>query len=692
MSIASVAGFVEVLRSGPLLKPAQAEELAQLQARCPDPRALARELIQRGWLTPFQVNQILQGRAADLVLGPYVLLERLGEGGMGAVFKARHSLMNRLVAIKVIRKERLGAPDAVRRFYREVQAVGQLSHPNIVIAYDAAQVGDTHLFAMEYVEGMDLAKLVRQKGMLPVGEACEYIRQAALGLQHAHEHGLVHRDIKPANLLVTARGGMVKVLDMGLARLQEGGDDERTQLTQEGSVMGTPDFIAPEQAMDSHKVDIRSDIYSLGCSLYFLLSRRVPFPGDTLTQKLIKHQLHEPPPIEQFRPDLPPALVAVVRKMMAKRPADRYQTPAEAAGALAPFCLSGETTLPQAVPIPSTVPMTIPVAVPAAVHTLSGQTTMPLPAGLPPPLPRGAGAARGKRWLLPAAGGAGLLVLVVVLVIVLAGRGGKPDEGKTPGTVNLPQLGNNSLDMRFALIQPGKFEMGSLESEAGHEPHEGPPHEVTITRPFYLGIHPVTQAQFQKVMGKNPSCFYNVEGGGADHPVETVTWDEAVEFCRKLSELEPEKAARRSYRLPTEAEWEYACRAGSGTAYCFGNDPTLLGQYAWYKDNANSQTHPVGRLRPNAWGLYDMHGNVMEWCQDGYAEDYYKGSPKVDPPGPADKERKVLRGGSWLMADRWCRSAHRDWFDHTNRSYQVGFRVVLIIPADQQAPALGGGP
>jgi WD40 repeat protein/serine/threonine protein kinase len=343
MTIRTVANLVEALRASRILTPAQMEEVAgDVQAHSVDVRVLARELVQRGWVTPFQINQLFQKSAQELVLGPYILLERLGEGGMGQVYKARHQIMNRLVALKLIRKERLASADAVRRFYREIQAVSQLSHPNIVMAHDAAQVGDAHFFAMEYVEGVDLAKVVKERGPLPVPEACDYIRQAALGLQHAHERGMVHRDIKPANLLVTARGGVIKVLDMGLARLQAGeGDDSVSMLTQEGSVMGTADYIAPEQALDSHEVDIRSDIYSLGCTLYFALTGQPPFPGGTLGEKLVKHQLKEPVPVEKLRPDVPAAVAEALRKMMAKRAAERFQAPVEAALVLQPFARPG---------------------------------------------------------------------------------------------------------------------------------------------------------------------------------------------------------------------------------------------------------------------------------------------------------------------------------------------------------------
>jgi WD40 repeat protein/tRNA A-37 threonylcarbamoyl transferase component Bud32 len=313
---------------------AEAEQLAQEL----DARDLGRELVRRGWLTAFQVNRLLQGQGASLCLGGCVLLARLGSGGMGQVFKARHRKLGRLVALKVIHKERLAGPEAVRRFLREVRATSKLSHPNIVHALDAGQDGDIHFLVLELVEGVNLARLVAERGPLPVAEACEYIRQAALGLQHAHEQGLVHRDIKPSNLMVCGGDGQpvtVKLLDLGLSRSDHPDAEQASStLTDTGAVMGTPDYIAPEQVTDSKHVDIRADLYSLGCTLYFLLTGRPPFLGDTLGLKLIQHQLHEPEAVEALRPEVPAAVAAIVRKLMAKCPDDRYQTPAELAEVL----------------------------------------------------------------------------------------------------------------------------------------------------------------------------------------------------------------------------------------------------------------------------------------------------------------------------------------------------------------------
>jgi serine/threonine protein kinase len=357
----SIASFVDILSTRHLLEPRQLAEASGLGARLTESKALAGELIRRGWLTPFQVNQIFQGRHLELTLGSYVLLERLGEGGMGQVFKARNWKMNRTVALKVVRKERLGDAEAVRRFQREIRAAAQLSHPNIVHAYDAAEEGDRIFYVMEYVDGIDLARLVRRDGPLPVDEARDCIRQAALGLQHAFERGLVHRDIKPHNLLrarTTDGRTLVKILDMGLARLDRGGDGlDSDPMTREGVVMGTLDYLAPEQARNAHLADTRSDLYGLGCTLYFLLAGQPPFAGGSPTEKLIKHQMDSPPPVEQLRAEVPAWLSAVVERLMAKKPEHRYQTPAETAEALIDACRAPVAALkPPASPMAATLP------------------------------------------------------------------------------------------------------------------------------------------------------------------------------------------------------------------------------------------------------------------------------------------------------------------------------------------------
>jgi eukaryotic-like serine/threonine-protein kinase len=332
----SAKDLVAAIRTLHLVAPTQLEKLVAL-SQVSDERTFAHETVHQGILTPLQANQLLQGRGQELVLGPYVLIERVGAGGMGEVYKAKNWKMGRIVALKVIRKDQLQNETAVGRFHREIRAVSQLSHPNIVIAFDAGQEGNTHYFAMEYVDGIDLSQKIKKEGALAVADACEFIRQAALGLQHAHERGMVHRDIKPSNLLVArGKGGesVIKILDMGLARMVQT-DDSVGTLTQEGSVLGTLDYLSPEQALNAHLADIRSDLYSLGCTFYFLLTGQPPFPGGTATEKLLKHRFDEPVPVDRLRRDVPVLVAAIVHKMMAKEPAQRFQTPAEVAALLA---------------------------------------------------------------------------------------------------------------------------------------------------------------------------------------------------------------------------------------------------------------------------------------------------------------------------------------------------------------------
>ncbi len=272
------------------------------------------------------------------------VVRELGRGGMGVVYQAEHRMMERRVALKVIRRALLDHPDALARFHAEVKAAARLSHPNIVAAYDAEQAGDLHLLVMEYVEGTDLARVLARKGPLAVAHACHFARQAALGLQHAHEQGMAHRDIKPQNLMLTPRG-RVKVLDFGLARLRSE-QGQTGGLTQQGAFMGTPEYVAPEQAADARAADIRADIYSLGCTLYALLTGNPPFAGDTALTVVLAHLQQEPPPLRTVRPDAPPELEAVVARMLEKDPARRYQTPAEVAQALAPFAKPGQAAAP----------------------------------------------------------------------------------------------------------------------------------------------------------------------------------------------------------------------------------------------------------------------------------------------------------------------------------------------------------
>jgi serine/threonine protein kinase/WD40 repeat protein len=267
----------------------------------------------------------------------YRLLEQIGAGGMGTVYRAEHTKLKRIVALKLLPPSRVQDARAIARFEREMEAIGRLDHPSVVRATDAGEYGGSHYLVMEYVDGIDLANLSQQEGPLPVADACELIRQSAVGLQYIHEHGLVHRDVKPSNLMLTS-AGQVKILDLGLALLRS--DELRGPLTDSGQAMGTADYMAPEQAIDSRQVDIRADIYSLGCTLYRLLAGRAPFaapeyPG--VVERILAHINDPVPSLRSFRTDLPVDLEAVVDQMLAKKPGGRFTTPREVAQSLEPF-------------------------------------------------------------------------------------------------------------------------------------------------------------------------------------------------------------------------------------------------------------------------------------------------------------------------------------------------------------------
>ena len=742
----------------------------------PQPQALGKELLRRGWLTLYQLKEFQKGRAKQLFLGPYLVLDLLGEGGMGRVFKARHLRLGREVALKIIRKEKLSNPVAVSRFLQEIHAAGQLAHPNVVLAFDSEKTDAGLFLSMEYVEGVDLTKYIRAHGPMAVPQACDAIRQAALGLQHAFERGMVHRDIKPSNLLYTPRG-QVKVLDLGLAMLQAGavpGGDDAHRVTQEGFVLGTPDFLAPEQAQNPMGVDIRADIYALGGTLYFLLTGRPPFDGANPTEKLLKHVTAPAPSAMALRPDVPPQLDGIIRWLMAKQPHERPQTPAQVAMTLLPFCppqpgafpMPGPTVAAPGQPFPAPPPFNY--AQPAAISQVMGQppAIRQAPAEYPlafagnypvavasPTLgydhtegatdfsgfraddpdedPLAPGETRPKaevdpnrirtrepkkRSMIPLylIGGAVALIGVIALISVAIyafknnSASGKPLEAEF----------DSFHGQQMVKIDPGEFLMGSPASEERRDPNEGPQEGVKLTYHFYMATTEVTVNQYAVIMNTAPSEPFSIsQKVAARMPVVNVSWNDAAEYCRRLN-LKPVEKNRRpgwSYRLPTEAEWEYCCRAETTAPFYFGNTimfqrdavflydsedaygeesealkgknvqrkakpyPTPLKKIETEQDEKMEEN--VRRL-PNKWGLFDMHGNVWEWCHDFY-EDAYPGA-RNDPFGPASAQGNwhTMRGGAWNATAAECRSASRRGRGPTEKDIFTGFRVVFAPERD----------
>jgi formylglycine-generating enzyme required for sulfatase activity len=425
------------------------------------------------------------------------------------------------------------------------------------------------------------------------------------------------------------------------------GAEDSSTLTQEGTMIGTLDYVAPEQARDSHAVDIRTDLYSLGCTFYYLLTGQVPFPGGEALEKLYKHGFEQPTSVERLRPEVPPSVAAVVRKLMAKRPEDRFQTPAE----LAEVLVAGTGARP-------------------------GARFWCWPVS--------------KRLLVSAALGC-LLLGGLILYRMTGTHSAAPIA--PPSQPRSETAFANSIDMKLIGIAPGKFLMGSTSEEylryekAAHGPgsppweiREVPQHEVKITKGFYMGVYPVTQGQYFKVTGKNPSDHKT----SPDHPVEQVTWDNAVKFCQKLSDLPEERKAGRVYRLPTEAEWECACRAGTTTAFHCGNSLSFRqANFNGEQPFGNAEKGPratrtvmVGSYPANAWGLQDMHGNVSQWCLDG-ARLYTDGAAE-DPRGPeTEGGHRVIRGGSWGFGAWDCRATLRKQRSSSQHNTDnTGFRVV----------------
>jgi serine/threonine-protein kinase len=379
LDLGTALDFLDVVLRCDVLPPRRVEEIrtrVQDGSYPSDALTLAARMVKKGVLTTYQARRLLHGQGEGLAIDRYIVLDRLGRGAMGKVYKARHRFMGRIVALKFITRDYLARPNALPRFLREMRVVGRLDHPNIVRAIDAEEIGHDPCIVMEYVPGHDLEQLIQARGTLPPGDVARWALEAALGLAHAHAQGVIHRDIKPSNLLL-GDDGRIRILDLGLATLIDDPDaDLSTVKTSDGGAVGTADYMSPEQAMARNPLDARTDLYSLGCVMYHLLTGSVPFPEPTRVECMASRIKGRPVPIAERRSGIPPALIAVIDRLMATRPEDRYATAVEAAEALRAIVL---TLSPSACePAPSVLAGLPPAVSPTAAS--SGSISLETPA------------------------------------------------------------------------------------------------------------------------------------------------------------------------------------------------------------------------------------------------------------------------------------------------------------------------
>ena len=630
-------------------------------------------------------------------IGHYEVLQVLGKGGFGIVFRAFDETLQRVVALKVMAPQLAATSPARKRFLREARSSAQVRHENVVQVYEVAEQPLPYL-AMEFIPGETLQQRLDRVGPVEPAEVVRIGRQIAEGLAAAHATDLIHRDIKPAQH--AARRRPAEGEDH---RLRPGPCGRRRQHLAERHHRRHADVHGPGAGP-------RGDARSAGRPVQ-PRQRALPdggrpaaVPGERHVSGPQAGGRRRPATIREIIPETPQWLCDVIAKLHAKNPDDRYQSAREVADVLAD-CeaqLKANAKLKDYSRIPRSKPRRSGRWKWAAVAAASA-------------------ASRDRTGVTEFAGVTHLLRL-----------GPPKKDADQPGPAanaafdakeaqeasakqwGVPVETTNSIGMKLRLIPPGKFMMGSskeeidfwlkLKQDGWYKDlllSEGPQHEVEITQPFYMGQTDVTVGQFRQFVKATGYKTQAEREGGAvrgfpnggfkevantdwlnpgyaqtdDHPVVCVSWNDAVEFCQWLSKQEG-----KTYRLPTEAEWEYSCRAGSKGRWSFGDNEGELWDYARVGGNSQNHAWPVAGLKANAWGLYDMHGNVEQWCQDLFDPNYYKTSPPKDPPGPAAGDERVARGGFWLWDDAWwSRSAMRHKHNPAGRANFIGFRVVLVV-------------
>lgn len=591
-------------------------------------------------------------------VGGVVLMRLIAEGGMGRVYEGLQAKPRRAVAVKVMRPGFV-SKEICRRFDHEAEVLGRLQNAAIAQIYSGGVCtiagAQVPYMVMEYVpHALPITVFAKQHG-LTTAARLELFRKVCEAVAHGHQKGVVHRDLKPSNILVEP-SGQPKVIDFGVARTIDASAEPVTALTDMGQLIGTVQYMSPEQfTADPSQIDMRTDVYALGVILYELLTGQLPYDirrtpifeaADVVRRK-------NPLPPSRLNPDIGPDIEEIAGTCLQKDRAKRYATAAELADELDECLQHGRGLRPQ----------------PSASR---GRRRWRL-AWAP------------KRWLSVCGG---LLSVALALATAL----GVFTSG--PSRVNHM---TNSLGMSFVRLSPGEFTIKDRTSPASPEGSQAP-RKVRITRSFWIGQHEVTQAQWKSLMGTSPWLDKRAVVPASDAPAVCVSWSDAVAFCRLLTARERAAgtlARDEEYRLPTEAEWEYACRAGSENTYSFGDDAALLGDHAWFQQNSadigRPCARPVGMRTPNAWGLYDMHGNVWEWVLDAYAPNPPHGD---DPLCLAPTARRVLRGGSWYAPSAELQASYRhsgpnDTADNRFRNMgDLGYRVVIgkVLQPPQHTP------
>ncbi|TWT61655.1 Serine/threonine-protein kinase PrkC [Rubinisphaera italica] len=588
--------------------------------------------------------------ASGLCLRPeipgYEILEEIGRGANGIVYKAHQLGPDRLVAIKVLQDEKWADEDALRRFRKEAQVVGKLRHPNIVIVHDSGTVSETPYIVMEYVEGDSLTQLFNSK-QLSIEQAVNLTIQLCAALTCAHDARVLHRDVKPANILVDGDFN-VRLTDFGMVRDLDLASAKHSS----HYIAGTPAYISPEQAEgDGHPIGPASDLYSVGAILYELLTGQRVVQGTTVSSVLCEVQERHAIPLTELNNAIPPELSSICLKCLEKAPKDRFASVSELAEALQGWQKKSTTVRASR--------RLLPVLFVLAAIVIAGAGWAVFFRSETPPT-------ENKNGIEETATAAGQIERPRRLQSPFTEQQVRTARDAWTSFLGIPKQATNGLKMSMVVIPPGEFRMGTARGALGFQSDE-PEHPVILTRPFLLAVSEVTQSQYEAVMGQNPSRFRS--GDSRNRPVESLTWYDAVAFCNALSRREglspyyamtdaEHKEMRvtgatvsilggSGYRLPTEAEWEYACRAGTQATWYSGEDEQSLQDFGWLASQSLTSPQPVETKLPNAFGLYDMHGNVWEWVFDWYDKSYYPVSPTFDPNGPDEGQLRGFRGSSW---------------------------------------------